>query len=169
MILLQTLNSARHKNEKLAGVQIDLEGAFENCSRVYLRDLLELMGLGPTYLRWLDCLWVGMSGKISYGGIEQEPIEMTGGLTQGVPESAILFNLVNIPLNLALLNLESDQYYPVEHELTPELSNKNRLLTYSDDSCIIVEGIPESITNYIELVKSFTRVSGQSVNEEKPN
>ena len=81
---------------KLAGVQIDLEGAFENCSRGYLKDLLELMGLGPTFLRWVGCLWVGMSGRISYGGIEQEPIEMTGGLTQGAPESAVLFNLANI-------------------------------------------------------------------------
>ena len=53
---------------KLAGVQIDLEGAFENCSGVYLKDLLELMGLGPTFLRWVGCLWVGMSGRISYGG-----------------------------------------------------------------------------------------------------
>ena len=96
--LLQTLNSAHLKDEKLAGVQIDLEGAFENCSRVYLKDLLELMGLGPTFLRWVDCLWVGLSGRISYGGIEQEPIEMTGGLTQGAPESAVLFNLANIPL-----------------------------------------------------------------------
>ena len=34
MSLLQTLNSAHHKNEKLAGVSINLEGAFENCSRV---------------------------------------------------------------------------------------------------------------------------------------
>ena len=68
--LLQTLNSAHQKGTKLTGVQIDLEGAFENCSRGYLKDLLELMGLGPTFLRWIDCLWVGMSGRISYGGIE---------------------------------------------------------------------------------------------------
>ena len=149
MSLLQTLNSAHHKKVSLAGVQIDLEGAFENCSRVYLRDLLELMGLGPTFLRWIDCLWVGMSGRISYGGIEQEPIEMTQGLTQGAPESATLFNLANIPLNLVLLNLECDQFYPIEHELPHELSNSNRLQTYSDDSCTVVDGTPGSITDYI--------------------
>ena len=104
---------------------------------------------------------------MSYGGIDQEPIEMTGGLTQGDPESAILFNLANVPLNLALLNLETDQYYPIEHEMTPELANRNRLLTYSDDSCVILRFTSESIGNYIETVKSFTRVSGQTINEEK--
>ena len=108
-----------------------------------------------------------MSGRISYGGIEQEPIEMTGGLTQGAPESAILFNLANIPLNLVLLNLECDQFYPIEHELPQELSNCNRLQTYSDDSCTVVDGTPGSITDYIEVVKSFTKITGQRVNEDK--
>ena len=67
--LLQKLNSAHQKGTKLTGVQIDLEGAFENCSRGYLKDLHELMGLGPTFLKWVECLWEGMSGRISYGGI----------------------------------------------------------------------------------------------------
>ena len=163
----QTLNSAYHRGCKIVGVQIDYEGAFENCSRGYLKDLLKLMGLGPKFLKWVDCLWEGMSGVISYGGIEQEPINLSGGLTQGAPESAVLFNLANIPLNLILLNLRESQYYPMEHELPFEMANGNRLNTYSDDSCTFVEGSPKSILEYIETVKSFTRITGQLVNEEK--
>ena len=52
----QILNSAYHKGGKLVGVQIDYEGAFENCSREYLKDLLRLMGLGPKFLNWIVCL-----------------------------------------------------------------------------------------------------------------
>ena len=48
-----------------------------------------------------------------------------------------------------------------------KLSNSNRLHTYSDDSCTFVEGSPSSILNYIETVKSFTKITGQAVNEEK--
>ena len=109
----------------------------------------------------------GMTGIISYGGIEQEPIKLSSGLTQGAPESAVLFNLANIPLNLILQNLEIDQYYPMEHELPAEVANKNRLNTYSDDSVTFVEGSPKSILEYIENVKSFTRITGQLINEEK--
>ena len=76
--LLQILNSAHCKGDSIVGVTMDYEGAFENCSRVYIGDLLELMGLGSKYLGWLNCLWAGMSGVVSYGGIYQEPIEMTG-------------------------------------------------------------------------------------------
>ena len=47
------------------------------------------------------------------------------------------------------------------------MANKNRLNTYSDDSCTFVEGSPKSILEYIETVKSFTRITGQLVNEEK--
>ena len=56
LYMKQTLNSAYHKGCKIVGVQIDYEGAFENCSREYLKDLLRLMGIGPKFLNWIDCL-----------------------------------------------------------------------------------------------------------------
>ena len=55
----------------------------------------------------------------------------------------------------------------MEHELPTEMANKNRLNTYSDDSYTFVQGSPKSILEYIETVKSFTRITGQLVNEEK--
>merc|ERR1712237_226226 len=77
----------------------------------------------------------------------------------------LLFNLANIPLNLILQNLEIYQYYPMEIELPAKIVNRNRLNTYSDDSVTFVS--PKIILDYIENVKSFTRVSGQVINEEK--
>merc|ERR1711905_82042 len=53
----------------------------------------------------------------------------------------------------------------MEVELPAEAVNKNRLSTYSDDSVTFVS--PKIILEYIENVKSFTRVSGQLINEEK--
>ena len=103
------------------------------------------MGLGSKYLGWLNCLWVHVSKIVSYDGIDQDPIEMIGGLTQGALESAILFNLANVPLNLALINLETDQYFPIEHEMSPDLANRNRLLTYSDDSCVVLRFSAEKL------------------------
>merc|ERR1712237_237483 len=77
----------------------------------------------------------------------------------------LLFNLANIPLNLILQNLEIYQYYPMEIELPAKIVNRNGLNTYSDDSVTFVS--PKIILDYIENVKSFTRVSGQVINEEK--
>ena len=46
--------------------------------------------------------WNGMKGLVRYGGVEQEAIDMCGGLTQGAPELALLFNVALIPLHSVL-------------------------------------------------------------------
>ena len=92
--MYQTLRSLRDKGIKAFFLASDMESAFENASRKFICDLLRLLGVCDEFISMLGCLWSGMKGVINYDGIQQEEFTMLGGLSQGAPESALLFNLI---------------------------------------------------------------------------
>ena len=98
--VFQSLMYAARRDERIVWISTDMEGAFENISRSYMGELLAMLGVGEKFIGILNCLWGGMQGYVSYGGVEQEPIDMQGRLTLGAPESALLFNVALIPLKV---------------------------------------------------------------------
>ena len=144
-----------------------MDAAFESVSRDYLRELLRLLGVGTKFIKMLNCLWEGMSGHVSYGGVEQEAIPMGGGLTQGAPESALLFNLVFIPLNTVLGNLMT-RAYCVGNNLksvaryTDEMQRR-RLISYSDDTNYICKLNEEEISMFLEIMGEFCKISQRNI------
>ena len=167
--LLQSLKYAARANERITWLSTDFEGAFENVSRTYLKDLLRLLGVGEAYIGMLGHLWDGMKGLVNYGGVEQEAMDMSGGLTQGAPESALLFNVALIPLQAVLSGikgycmgkgLKGAEGYEEEME-------KRNIVTYSDDSNICCRMERGSVGRVLRIVEGFCQVSGQIVNVGK--
>ena len=133
-------------------------------------NVLGLMGIGNTFCGWIGLLWSGMRGIISYDGIIQEEIPMTNGLTQGAPKSAFLFNIALIPLiraiNNARINSPSLSLYLAEIQHRDE-AKRRKAFSYSDDIQIIVNFNKDDILNTLQIIKDFTYVSGQGLNEDK--
>ena len=95
---------------------------------------------------------------------------MTNGLTQGAPELAFLFNIVLIPMVLAInhagIGSPSLASYLSEVHHRDE-ANKRKAYSYSDDTQIIINFKEEDIKNTLQIVRDFTLVSGQGLNEDK--
>ena len=94
---------------------------------------------------------------------------MDGGLTQGAPESALLFNVAFIPLQAVLSGIRG---YCMGKGLKgvegyeEEMEERN-IVTYSDDSNICCRMEKGSVGRVHEIVEGFCQVSDQIVNARK--
>merc|ERR1711905_98262 len=92
-------------------------------------------------------------------------MEMSGGLTQGAPESALLF----IPLQAALSGLKGycmGKGLKGAEGYEEEMERRN-IVAYSDDSNICCRMERMSVETVLKIVEDFCRVSGQTVNVGK--
>ena len=153
-----------HK-EKTPGffLKLDIAKAFDTVSWPYLLELLDHLGFGPRWRRWICSLLSSASSRILLNGKPGPAIRHARGLRQGDPISPMLFILAIDPLH-HLFRLAAE-----EGLLRPIRTRPVRFTVslYADDAGIFVGPDQQDMQVVCHLLDAFGRASGLRTNLEK--
>lgn len=60
---------SHERNIPLCGLSLDLEKAFDNVSHAFLMKVLDKLGFGEVFQRWIEVLYSGCSSVVNVNGV----------------------------------------------------------------------------------------------------
>ena len=140
-------------------VLIDFEKAFDTVSWKFLHRTLEFFNFGEHFRRWIHLLYTSPLCCVSNNGHATEFFEISRGIRQGCPISALLFILV--PEVLAINIRQRDDIKGLQFA-----NNTIKISQLADDTCPYLKDI-KSLEATLQLFVRFESCAGLSVNREK--
>lgn len=83
-------------------VFLDLEQAFDSVDWKYMTTVLEVLGFGPHFRKWIDIIYHSPNAAIKLNRMLSELFSVGRGTRQGCPMSPGLFAIMIKPLAAAL-------------------------------------------------------------------
>lgn len=154
---LQDLVTSRA--EEAYALFLDFQKAFDRVNWDYMFRLLERMGIGIGFTRWVKLLYTDPLAHLLINGVIQPALHPSRGVKQGDPLSALLFILTIEPLGNMLRSHE-------EYGVCLNDNDTATSLFFADDSTLI----GSSITNLqaqLETVEKYCQGSGARLNLSK--
>ena len=148
-------------NQDLSGllVLIDFQKAFDTVEWDFLFESLKAYQFGPIFISWIKLLYSDVSSCTMNNGYLSKNFNLSRGIRQGCPISALLFILVAEILSLKLKsNKLARGIYIGNYEF--------KVIQLADDTTIFMEDI-DSLTAAIKDFLDFEKVSGLNINLEK--
>lgn len=143
-------------------VGLDMEKAFDRVNQGFLAAVLERMGFGPIFRRWLGIMYTGVGSRVVVNGHMGVLVSQQTGVRQGCPLSPLLFVIYIEPLAAAI---RADA--GVKGLRLPGGGERDlRISQYADDMTLFLttEG---SLLRALDVLGSFSKVSGARVNVGK--
>jgi len=142
---------------------LDFKKAFDSLEWMFMFKVLEKFKFGQTFIKWVKILYTSPTFKVKNNGYLSSEIEMTRGVRQGCPLSALLF-----VLSVEILAENIRQSNDIKGiNMAPYGFNKEaRISQYADDSILILES-HKHVDKAIVLVEAFSKVSGLELNLKK--
>lgn len=136
----------------------DVQKAYDCVDWQYLRQVLNVVGLGGNFLRWVDILYdtnphfpaiasVQINGKLS------RDYRIERGLRQGCPLSCLLFLVAFEPLLERIRKCEQVRGVNVGRTVV-------KVTSYADDVTVIMDGSEESLSSCMRIFDEFSVISG---------
>lgn len=95
---------AKANKTPLALLLLDQEKAFDKVSHTFLQKVLQTMGFGPVYRRWIHLLYDGAQSRLKINNTLGDKIQLLRGVRQGDCLSPNLFVLCLEPFLQAIIN-----------------------------------------------------------------
>lgn len=151
--------------EKTPGffLKLDIAKAFDTVNWSYLLELLQAMGFGPRWRRWICIFLSTASSKILLNGNPGSQIPHASGLRQGDPLSPMLFVLAIDPLH-HLFRLATEE--SILRQIRPRPVCFTVSL-YADDADIFVTPDPQDMRVVRQILATFGDASGLRTNLAK--
>ena len=140
-------------------VFLDFEKAFDTVSWQFLKKTLKNFNFGKNFIKWIDIIYNRPLCCVTNNGKASDFFEISRGIRQGCPLSALLFILV---AEVMAINIRGDE--TIEGITIGNLDIK--LSQYADDTSLFVRNIT-SLTNTLQLLEHYGRCAGLKVNKEK--
>ena len=155
------------KKKKIPGtlIKLDFEKAYDSINWSFLRMVLEKLGFGRKWIRWIMNCVTSASLSILLNGSPLKPFKMEKGLRQGDPLSPYLFILVSEALVCLLKKAEDANLIEPVHIGKEKISLKH--LQFADDTLIFAPKSPRVVTNYFRILDVFALMSGLNLNYSK--
>ncbi|XP_071741928.1 uncharacterized protein [Rutidosis leptorrhynchoides] len=167
LISNEVVSFLRHKKERSLIFKVDFEKAFDCLSWDFLIEIMEIMGFGERWRKWiLSCLH-SASISVLVNGSPTNEFKLKRGVRQGDPLSPFLFILAAEGLNVLTKGaVASHKFRGVKVGLEKiQISH----LQYADDTIFFGEWSEENLRNLMMLLKCFELTSGLKVNYNKSN
>ena len=155
------------KKRKIPGtlIKLDFQKAYDSVNWSFLKQVMEKLGFGRKWIRWImDCVTTA-SMSILLNGSPLKPFKMEKGLRQGDPLSPYLFLLVSEALVCLLRKAEERNMIEAMRIGKSNVSLKH--LQFADDILIFAPRNPTCITNYFRILDVFALISGLKLNYNK--
>lgn len=153
------------EREQIEGylIKIDQEKAFDRVSHKYLMKVLQCMGFGPAFRKWIQIFYTSIYSAVKCNGYLTEYFEVKNSVRQGCPISAMLFVLTAEPLNKAIKLNENIKGISI-----PYCKKESVIFQHADDTTMTVADV-KSIYNIFGVFESYGKASGAKVNKSKSN
>ncbi|KAJ9558233.1 hypothetical protein OSB04_012847 [Centaurea solstitialis] len=165
LVANETVSYLKRLKRKALIFKVDFEKAYDSVNWDFLLDVLEYMGFGIKWRKWIrSCL---NTSKISIlvNGSPTDECPMERGIRQGDPLAPFLFLVVAEGLNVMVEEaLEKGLFKGVKVGSNEVVLSH---LQYADDVIFFGEWGAENIVNLVKLLKCFHAVSGLKVNIDK--
>ena len=148
------------EDESIPGliVQCDYYKAYDCVEWRYINSVMESVGFGPNFLRWMRIFYPNnypspYYARISVNNFLSQPYSIERGIRQGCPLSCLVWALCIEPMACKLRTHPHIQGVTVHQEQV-------KLALYADDTTIVLDGSEDSLRNSMLLVNSFCEISG---------
>jgi len=162
-------NNARHvldifelvNSQNMSGaiVSLDFQKAFDSLEWNFMSCALEKYNFGPKFLHWINVLYNKPSFVIKNNGWLSQNVNMSRGIRQGCPISALLFILSTEIMNVQIRDCPNVKGVDIHN-------NIKKVFEYADDTTLTLADEP-SISAALNIVDEFGKLSGLTLNREK--
>lgn len=160
--LRDVVDYATLSNVPVAILSLDQEKAFDRVEWSFMRQTLQSMGFGDSFVSWVDLFYNNVRSFVNVNGYLSQPFFLSRGVRQGCPLSPLLYVLVSevlavsIRANPRIVGLS----LPGVPAPLPPISQ------YADDTSIIVIS-DDAIKATFETYSIYERGSGSKLNLSK--
>lgn len=155
------------EDESIPGliVQCDYYKAYDCVEWRYINCVMESVGFGHNFLRWMRIFYPSNCpspyyARISMNNFLSQPYSIERGIRQGCPLSCLVWAICIEPMACKL------RIHPHIHGVTVH-QEEVKLALYADDTTIVLDGSEDSLRNSMLLVNSFCEISGLKLNTSK--
>ena len=149
-------------NETGILLSLDQEKAFDRVNRVFLLNLLQRFGFGPSFIRWVSTLYNGASMQIIVNGWLTDPVPLARGVRQGDSLSPLLYILC-----VETLACKIKQCSEIEGFLLPGARGAQyKVGLYADDTTSFVKTV-RSLERLFDVIRLYEQGSGAKLNVSK--
>ena len=151
---------AKGKNISGLLLLIDFEKAFDSLEWSFILDTLRFFGFGPSIINWVRVFYNKTENCIVNNGWASNFFETRRGVRQGCPLSPYLFILAADVMAKAIRNNTSIKGISINNQ-------EVKISQYADDTTLILDGSLKSLSNSLDLLDDFGKVSGLKLNDRK--
>jgi exonuclease III len=158
ILLNQMLPTAVGPNSMAAAVYCDFRKAYDTVDRNFLYAVMEALGVGDGFLRWVKLLLTSTSACAQINGHLSRTVPFTAGVRQGCPLAPYLYLFVTE----ALYCLLKDRDFGVQVE-----GKKLVACMYADDNQSYLTDMFTELRLFKQALQTFHQASGEAVNFSK--
>ena len=153
--LLHLIWKIKYINTPIASLSLDAEKAFDRVSWSYLISTLKEFGFGPVFQGI-----VKPKSMVTTNGLRSSVFPVGRGTKQGCPLSPLLFIIALEPL------AEAIRVNRAVKSITMG-SREHKMLIFADDILVLMSDPQTSVPPMLDLVNSFSDISGYKINWTK--
>jgi len=157
--LLDIFEYADNFDKNGAIICLDFQKAFDSLEWNFMFKTLKQYNFGDNMIRWISAMYKNPVSIIKNNGWMGKMINISRGIRQGCPASALLFILCTEVMNNMLRNSYDVKGFNVG-------TVEKKLFAYADDTELVVRD-KESISHSLKIIESFGKVSGLKLNMTK--
>ena len=138
---------------------LDFEKAFDTVDHRFMLNTLAGYNFGPVFCKWIEILYNKPLTSVMNNGYTTDSIEITRGIRQGCPISALLFVLVAEVMAIQIRNDKSIKGIQIE-------SSTITISQMADDTTLFLSNL-SSVKQSLEILRHFQKCAGLKLNNEK--
>lgn len=141
---------------------LDFEKAFDSLEWPFMIACLQKFGFGPEFIKWIQVLYKNPTITIKINGWLSEEVNLTRGIRQGCPVSALLFIMAT---EMLAIKIRTSNIRGIKMK-TCHGGREFKISQYADDSLLFLSDERE-IPKAVKIIDEYTKVSGQKLNMPK--
>ncbi|KAL4271167.1 hypothetical protein GQ457_13G010790 [Hibiscus cannabinus] len=167
LIANEVIDSVQRLGSMGMALKIDFKKAYDSVDWNFLLKIMEAMGFGERWRRWVLCCISTVSISVLVNGSPTERFNISRGLRQGCPLSPLLFNLVGESLSLMLgKGVDVGLFFGLRVG-----RNHNSIaishLQFADDLLVFCEAKETHVLAVRRVLRVFELASGLHINIKK--
>ena len=144
---------------------LDFQKAFDHLEWNFMINTLKRFNFGKSFIKWIEILYSKQLAKLKVNEWISKPIQLSRGIRQGCPISAMLFILCTEIMAISILSNEEIKGIKIPTE-NSNILTQQKMSQYADDTSLVLKD-ENQIIPALDTIAKFSSVSGLTLNLEK--